>query len=91
MVRHRCAADDAFLATHGVRGHRILLVEDTFTTGARTQSAASALRIAGASAVGVVAAGRVIDPDWNDNCQVVWQYARARAFTFGVCCLCAQG
>jgi predicted amidophosphoribosyltransferase len=48
VVRHRYATDNAFLAAADrVRGHRVLLVEDTFTTGARTQSAASALRIAG--------------------------------------------
>jgi hypothetical protein len=91
VVRHRYATDNAFLAAADrVRGHRVLLVEDTFTTGARTQSAASALRIAGASAVGVVAAGRVIDPSWNDNCQRVWQYARAEPFDFNVCCLCVR-
>jgi len=89
-VRHRCASDDAFLTTLDLRGHRVLLIEDTFTTGARTQSAASRLYIAGARAVGVVVAGRVIDPNWNDNCQAVWNYACGVQFAFDVCCLCAQ-
>jgi predicted amidophosphoribosyltransferase len=42
-------------------GHRRALVfDDTVTTGARAQSAAAALRLAGATVVGVVAVGRAL-------------------------------
>ena len=88
-IGHLHAADDGFVALHPLTGHRVLLIEDTFTSGARAQSAASALRIAGASAVGIVTAGRVINPSWNPNCTLVWEYARAEPFTFDVCCMCA--
>lgn len=43
-----------------VADRRVLLLDDVYTTGARSQSAAAALRAAGATAVVVVAAGRVV-------------------------------
>lgn len=89
-IAHRKASDDCFIVTADVNGRRILVIEDTFTTGARTQSAGSALQLAGAASVGVVTAGRVINPDWNENCQQIWQAARASPFTFEVCVLCAH-
>jgi hypothetical protein len=90
-VGHQQASDDAFLAHIDLSSHRVLLIEDTFTSGARSQSAASALRVAGASAVAVVSAGRVIDPGWNENCQRIWQYACAAEFSFETCAVCMSG
>jgi phosphoribosylpyrophosphate synthetase len=87
-VGHQQASDDAFLVHNNLRGHRILLIEDTFASGARTQSAASALRVAGASAVAVVTTGRVIDPSWNEHCKQIWQYACAAEFSFETCAIC---
>jgi hypothetical protein len=89
QVGHQQASDNAFLVQYDLRGQRVLLIEDTFTTGARTQSAASALRLAGASAVTVVSAGRVINPAWNENCRQIWQYACAAEFSFDRCAVCA--
>jgi predicted amidophosphoribosyltransferase len=40
---------------------RILLVDDTFTSGATFQSAASALALGGADVIAGVVIGRVID------------------------------
>jgi predicted amidophosphoribosyltransferase len=90
VVGHQRASDDAFVATGDLRGERVLLVEDTFTSGARTQSAACALRRAGAASVAVVVAGRVIDPDWNDNCASIWRYATRSEFRFDECAHCAR-
>jgi hypothetical protein len=57
----------AFGVTPDVRpelpGGRCLLLDDTYVSGARAQSAAAALRRAGASAVVIVALGRVLRPD----------------------------
>ena len=48
-------------------GEAVLLLDDTWTTGANAQSAAAALRRAGAAAVAVVAIGRHINPEWGSN------------------------
>ena len=46
-----------------VAGERCLLLDDTYVSGARAQSAAAVLRRAGAMAVVIVALGRVLRPD----------------------------
>lgn len=46
-----------------VRGSRVLLLDDTYVSGARAQSAAAALRRSGARSALIVPLGRVIRPD----------------------------
>ncbi len=46
-----------------VRGRHVLVLDDTYVSGARAQSAAAALRLAGAASVQIVAGGRVLRPD----------------------------
>jgi hypothetical protein len=46
-----------------VRGSRVLLLDDTYVSGARAQSAAAALRRAGARSVVVAVVGRVLRTD----------------------------
>ncbi len=46
-----------------LEGERVLLLDDTYVSGARAQSAAAALRLAGTASVVVVALGRVLRPD----------------------------
>jgi hypothetical protein len=82
------ASDRGFVSKYSLVGHRVLLIEDTFTSGTRTQSAASALRLAGAESVGVLIAGRVIEPGHCPDCQRVWDYAKATPFSFDACCRC---
>lgn len=88
QVAHRRANDDAFEVTRPLREARVLLVEDTFTSGARTQSAASALQRAGASGLAVVVVGRVINPDYSDASRRIWDTAGERQFDFDTCCRC---
>lgn len=45
------------------RGRRALVVDDSFTTGARAQSAVAALRLAGVRVAGVLVVGRVVAPE----------------------------
>jgi hypothetical protein len=86
-VDHNKASDDAFRVDAHVNNSRVLLIEDTFTSGARAQSAASALRLVGAANVVVLTVGRVIKPDWNENCQRIWNEASNTIFDFSRCCL----
>jgi hypothetical protein len=46
-----------------VRGARVLLLDDTYVSGARAQSAAASLRLRGARSVLIVPLGRVIRPE----------------------------
>jgi hypothetical protein len=46
-----------------VAGTRVLLLDDTYVSGARAQSAAAALRRAGARSVVILVLGRVLRPD----------------------------
>ena len=46
-----------------VRGARVLLLDDTYVSGSRAQSAAAALRLSGARAVLIVPLGRVLRPE----------------------------
>jgi hypothetical protein len=50
-------------ARPAVRGARVLLLDDTYVSGSRAQSAAAALRLAGAGAVVIAPLGRVLRPD----------------------------
>ena len=50
-------------ASSVLRGSRALLLDDTYVSGARAQSAAAALRRAGARSVVIVPIGRVVRPD----------------------------
>jgi hypothetical protein len=51
------------VAPSALRGSRALLLDDTYVSGARAQSAAAALRRAGAGGVVIVPVGRVVRPD----------------------------
>jgi hypothetical protein len=54
-----------YVATERSDGKDVLLVDDTWTTGGRAQSAAWALREAGARSVALVVIGRHIRPEWE--------------------------
>lgn len=68
-----------------VRGARVLLFDDVYVSGARAQSAAGALRVAGARAVVVAPAGRVVRPDRN-AAHAAW-LARCGDAGHPACCL----
>jgi hypothetical protein len=83
---HTLAAD-RYQATRALRdGPAVLLIDDTWTTGGNAQSAALALRSAGAAKVAVVVIGRHFDRSFR-NCETYYQSAKAVKFTWGTCCL----
>jgi len=84
---HRTANDNGYQAMEDVTGLRILLVDDTWTSGARMQSAASALQSAGADVVAAVVIGRVLYPDFNEVNRRQVEELRRKRFSFEVCCL----
>ena len=57
-VEKRKASDKGFTVQGNVDGRTVLLLDDTYTTGASVQSAGSALTSAGASVVAAVVVGR---------------------------------
>jgi predicted amidophosphoribosyltransferase len=86
-IDHNQADDEGFVVIDDVEGEFILLLDDTFTSGARAQSAASALQLAGAEVSAMVPIGRYIRPEWNDEARSLFDDARATGFDFAVCCL----
>ena len=58
---------DKFRARRSLEGEAVLLIDDTWTTGASAQSAAAALKTAGAGAVAVVVIGRHLNREWHEN------------------------
>ena len=86
-LEHRHADEAAYRVVEEVAGRRVLLIDDTFTTGARMQSAASALSLAGADVVAGVVVGRVVRPGFGVEAQTLWEEQRGLRFDFGRCCL----
>jgi hypothetical protein len=58
-IQHANPNPDAFQADDEANGRRVLLLDDTFTSGANLHSAAAALSATGAHVVGAVPIGRV--------------------------------
>ena len=86
-VEGRAILANRFRATQAMTGHpAILLVDDTWTTGGRAQSAAIALHDAGAARVAVVVLGRHFDRDFGSG-ETYYQQAKTRKFTWDTCCL----
>ena len=52
---------------HPLGGESVLLIDDTWTTGANAESAAMALREAGAGPVAAVVIGRHVKRGWREN------------------------
>jgi predicted amidophosphoribosyltransferase len=86
-VRPHEYSPEKYKATPSVQNKSILLIDDTWTTGANAQSAAAALKAAGAGSVGAVVIGRHVNREWHDNNRRLC--AIARPFDWACCVLCA--
>lgn len=89
-IGRNAPVDDGFLANANAPGRRVLLVDDTLTSGAKLQSAASALTLGGATVVAGIVIGRVIDvrdaERYPDRLEL-WQQQARTPFSFDACCL----
>lgn len=70
-----------------LQGHPVLLIDDTWTTGASAQSAAAALRAAGSGPVAGVVIGRHVNRAWRENDR---QLKALQPFDWSACALCAR-
>jgi predicted phosphoribosyltransferase len=87
-VQPRAFSGEKFVTTADVEGRSVLLIDDTWTTGASAQSAASALKAAGATTVAAVVIGRHLNREWHENDRRI--RGIARPFDWGTCALCAE-
>jgi predicted amidophosphoribosyltransferase len=75
-VEERTISAEKYVVAHQLSCEPVLLIDDTWTTGANAQSAAVALRAAGAGPIALVVIGRHIRRDWHDNDQRLRQLPR---------------
>ncbi len=87
-AEERVIDPDRFAVPVDVRGHRILLLDDTFVSGASMFSAAAALRGHGATIVGPVVIGRHIQPGWPPSAELLSWIAK-RPWDAARCARCA--
>ena len=78
---------EKYLAEEEVAGQSVLLIDDTWTTGANLQSAAAALKAAGAGPVGAVVIGRHLNPEWGENVRRLRELPRP--FDWSCCAHCS--
>jgi hypothetical protein len=86
-VAEREFSPTKYLTQRDLRGEDVLLIDDTWTTGASAQSAAAALLAAGSGTVAAVVIGRHVNRDWGQNDQ---RLRALPAFDWNECALCAQ-
>lgn len=89
-AHHLTPAPDAFCVAGSSAadsgGRRVLVLDDTWVTGARARSAAAALASAGATVVAVVVVGRTVDPGAAPRLGRWWERRASMAWG-GRCCL----
>ena len=73
---------DAFSVFGSVSGDRVLLLDDVYTSGARSQSAAYSLRAAGARVVALTVLGRRYNPAYNDRSAEILKLQKTRPFSW---------
>jgi orotate phosphoribosyltransferase len=79
---------DQFRVVEDVTGMRVLLLDDTFTTGAKLFSAVAALGRSGADVVGPVVLGRHVQTSWGPS-EEMMRWLEKRVWSEDRCCRCA--
>jgi predicted amidophosphoribosyltransferase len=85
VIPHRFNAE-RYAATADLRTRSVLLIDDTWTTGANAQSAAAALKAAGAERVAALVIGRYVNREWGHNDRQL--HRLAQPFDWHRCALC---
>jgi hypothetical protein len=78
---------DRFTLTRDVAGEHLLLIDDTFASGASLFSAAAALRAGGATVVCALVLGRHVKTIWEPSRQLL-SWLRPRSWDDSRCCRC---
>jgi predicted amidophosphoribosyltransferase len=78
-----------YRVTGPLHGEPVLLIDDMWTSGASAQSAAAALRAAGAGPVAAVVIARHLNRSWDRNDARLRGIER-RGFTFSRCVACSE-
>jgi adenine/guanine phosphoribosyltransferase-like PRPP-binding protein len=86
VVELRCFDSLKFAAEGRLDGASVLLIDDTWTTGANAESAAAALKRAGATTVAALVIGRHVNRDWHENDRQIDRLS----FDWDACGLCAR-
>ncbi len=87
-VPPRVVNADKFEPLTRLRGEPVLLVDDTWTTGASARSAAVALHGAGSGPIAAVVIGRYLNRRWRDNDRRLIDLEPA--FDWGCCAACGH-
>lgn len=87
-VAEREFSPEKFVAARPLDGASVLLIDDTWTTGASAQSAAATLRNAGAKRTAAVVIGRHLNREWHQNDRRL--RGIAQPFEWRKCALCAE-
>ncbi len=85
VVPHRFHAE-RYRSGADLSGGAVLLIDDTWTTGANAQSAAAALKAAGADRVAALVIGRYLNREWGHNDRQLRRLRRP--FDWRRCALC---
>jgi predicted amidophosphoribosyltransferase len=86
-VAPRAFDPEKFEPVERLHGEPVLLIDDTWTTGASAQSASAALEAAGAGTVAAVVIGRHVNRDWGGNDRHL--RALPTPYDWNLCPLCA--
>jgi predicted amidophosphoribosyltransferase len=86
-LESRAFSAEKYRALSQLDGEAVLLIDDTWTTGANADSAACALRAAGAGPIAAIVIGRHVNRDWRDNDRRLKALPR---FDWATCPLCAN-
>jgi predicted phosphoribosyltransferase len=84
----RTFSQHKFEASSPLAGQAVLLIDDTWTTGASAQSAAAALKAAGAGPIAAVVIGRHLNREWHQNDKRL--RGIAQPFDWRACAVCAE-